>query len=167
MPSYDQPLRVAPLRAPAAHRTWKTLRVFHSSTAPTTAISLGERTGKHQYPRTTPNRKCEKVWTLPGDIQSRHLRVRAPCGAQKQEAPRVVDPRGFGLDPAAFYSPTPKQCSTIDAVGLNFRVRNGNGCGPHAMATGNTKSEFRNPKSESRLRCDRREPGRQWSGPQT
>ena len=30
--------------------------------------------------------------------------------------------------PAAIYSPTQHPCSTIDPEGLNFRVRDGNGC---------------------------------------
>ena len=30
-------------------------------------------------------------------------------------------------------------CSTIGAERLNFRVRNGNGCGPFAIKTGNSK----------------------------
>ena len=36
---------------------------------------------------------------------------------------------------AAPYSPTGKPCSTIGAGGLNFRVRDGIGCTPTAMAT--------------------------------
>ena len=32
--------------------------------------------------------------------------------------------------------PQSRPCSTIGAGGLNFRVRNGNGCGPSAAATG-------------------------------
>ena len=33
------------------------------------------------------------------------------------------------------YSPTQDMGSTIRAVGLNFRVRNGNGCFPNAIIT--------------------------------
>src|SRR5205085_6509381 len=40
-------------------------------------------------------------------------------------------------DPAASYSPTRRPCSTIGAGGLNGRVRDGNGCFPSAIATGN------------------------------
>ena len=36
---------------------------------------------------------------------------------------------------AASYSPTEDPCSTIGAGGLNFRVRDGIGCTPTAMAT--------------------------------
>jgi hypothetical protein len=36
--------------------------------------------------------------------------------------------------------------STIGAGGLNFRVRNGNGCDPAAMATGNRRSSFQAPR---------------------
>ncbi len=39
------------------------------------------------------------------------------------------------IDPAASYSPTEKPSSTIGAGGLNFRVRDGNGCDPSAIAT--------------------------------
>ena len=37
------------------------------------------------------------------------------------------------------WSTLPASCpaSTIDAGGLNFRIRNGNGCGPSARSTGN------------------------------
>src|SRR6266571_3501324 len=45
------------------------------------------------------------------------------------------------------------QCSTIGAGGLNYRVRNGNGCGPSARITGKTRY------SESESRSDpQREP---------
>jgi hypothetical protein len=43
-------------------------------------------------------------------------------------------------NPAATYSPTQKPRSTIGAEGLNFRVRNGNGCVPLAIATGNREA---------------------------
>ena len=33
-------------------------------------------------------------------------------------------------------------CSTIAEAGLNFRVRNGNGCGPRSMDGGKTLSLF-------------------------
>src|SRR5437899_7561337 len=45
--------------------------------------------------------------------------------------------RAFRKDPAASYSPTRRPCSTIGAGGLNFRVRDGNGCFPAAIATRN------------------------------
>ena len=40
------------------------------------------------------------------------------------------------IDPAATYSPRGKSPSTIGAEGLNFRVRDGNGWDPFAIATG-------------------------------
>ena len=43
-------------------------------------------------------------------------------------------PRFSGVCPAASYSPTPCRCSTIGAGGLSFRVRNGSGRFPSAMA---------------------------------
>ena len=33
--------------------------------------------------------------------------------------------------------PQPRGCSIIGPGGLNFRVRDGNGCGPSGMVTGN------------------------------
>ena len=44
----------------------------------------------------------------------------------------------FCIDPAASYSPTGRPSSTIGAGGLNYRVRDGNGCDPSAIATGNS-----------------------------
>ena len=38
--------------------------------------------------------------------------------------------------PPSCYSPTKEIRSTIADVGLNFRVRNGNGCGPHSKDSG-------------------------------
>jgi hypothetical protein len=38
--------------------------------------------------------------------------------------------------PPPSYSPTKKPGSTIADAGLNFRVRNGNGCGPRSMGGG-------------------------------
>ena len=38
--------------------------------------------------------------------------------------------------PPSCYSPTKEIRSTIADVGLNFRVRNGNGCGPHSKDGG-------------------------------
>jgi len=38
--------------------------------------------------------------------------------------------------PPPCYSPTKEIRSTIADVGLNFRVRNGNGCGPHSKDGG-------------------------------
>ncbi len=38
--------------------------------------------------------------------------------------------------PPSSYSPTGKPGSTIAEAGLNFRVRNGNGCGPCSMDGG-------------------------------
>jgi hypothetical protein len=43
----------------------------------------------------------------------------------------------FDEIPAASYSPIRRPHSTIGAGGLNFRVRDGNGCDPSALATGN------------------------------
>ncbi len=40
--------------------------------------------------------------------------------------------------PLSRYSPTKEIGSTIAEAGLNFRVRNGNGCGPRSMESGKT-----------------------------
>ena len=49
---------------------------------------------------------------------------------------------------AATYSPTGSTSSTIRAVGLNGRVRDGNGCDPHAIATSN-KNKSRGGRASS------------------
>jgi hypothetical protein len=62
-------------------------------------------------------------------------------GATKRKRQALF--RGSGVlefNPAATYSPTEEVCSTIGAGGLNYRVRDGNGCGPSAIATGNLKT---------------------------
>ena len=59
--------------------------------------------------------------------------------AQKEKARSRRSKRGCGLlekIPAATYSPTQKMCSTIGAKELNFRVRDGIGCGLLAITTG-------------------------------
>ena len=77
-------------------------------------------------------------WLLWGAEQ--HGVSRRPQRVRKMQKARrrpFKDSSGFLiLNPAALYSPTPIECSTIDAVGLNFRVRNGNGWNPHALTTG-------------------------------
>ena len=49
--------------------------------------------------------------------------------------------------PASSYSPTACRCSTIGAGGLNGRVRDGNGCGPSAIETGEVFQPFLIPTS--------------------
>ena len=50
--------------------------------------------------------------------------------------------------PPSRYSPTGKPGSTIAEAGLNFRVRNGNGCGPCSMDGGkNTQSGDHRPSN--------------------
>ena len=64
--------------------------------------------------------------------------------AVKPTSPRPMNGKARGMTPtgllpiipAATYSPT-LVYSTIGARGLNVRVRDGNGCGPSAMAAGN------------------------------
>jgi hypothetical protein len=60
-----------------------------------------------------------------------------------RQCPKAQEPRACrcvalgSLIPAASYSPIRRPYSTIGAGGLNFRVRDGNGCDPSALATGN------------------------------
>src|SRR6476659_3014931 len=59
-------------------------------------------------------------------------------GSQKNSESRLDRSRRLSNeDPAASYSPMRRPHSTIGAGGLNFRVRDGNGCDPSALATGN------------------------------
>jgi hypothetical protein len=56
----------------------------------------------------------------------------------RQQEPRQPDRparREEKKNLATTYSPTPVRGSTIGAEGLNYRVRNGNGCFPFAMVT--------------------------------
>ncbi len=43
------------------------------------------------------------------------------------------------------------QCSTIGAGGLNFRVRDGNGCDPSARATENSRCQTRQRRRASKI----------------
>ena len=61
-------------------------------------------------------------WYRPGRDNAPYLSVRGV-------ALRII--------PATTYSPRGFPPSTIGAGGLNFRVRDGNGCDSAAMATGN------------------------------
>ncbi len=56
---------------------------------------------------------------------------------QKRRRARRLD-AAFKKIPPSRYSPTGKPGSTIAEAGLNFRVRNGNGCGPCSMDSGKT-----------------------------
>ena len=49
---------------------------------------------------------------------------------------RLRGPASLREVPPSSYSPTRKPGSTIADAGLNFRVRNGNGCGPRSMDGG-------------------------------
>ena len=57
---------------------------------------------------------------------------------RRRSRPEVDCDAASRKSPPSRYSPTRKPCSTIAEVGLNFRVRNGNGCGPHSMDGGKT-----------------------------
>ena len=55
--------------------------------------------------------------------------------------------------PATCYSPTAFRCSTIAAEELNFRVRDGNGCGLFANVTGKSNKK-KTDKPERRCRVN-------------
>jgi hypothetical protein len=74
-------------------------------------------------------------------------------GAKRRTAARTSRATVLRVDPAASYSPMRRPHSTIGAGGLNFRVRDGNGCDPSALATGN-----RSCKWVTRLRSRRTAP---------
>ena len=54
----------------------------------------------------------------------------------KEKAAPGFHPMPLNQVPPSCYSPTKEIRSTIADVGLNFRVRNGNGCGPHSKDGG-------------------------------
>ena len=64
----------------------------------------------------------------------------------------------FKRVPPSCYSPTRESGSTIAEVGLNFRVRDGNGCGPHSMDGG--KNNFKYLNQDPEIRRDIRRVGR-------
>ena len=64
--------------------------------------------------------------------------IRVNKGLKKRDKkvpPKVILLAGLNL--TRHWSTLPTSCpvSTIDAGGLNFRIRNGNGCGPSANST--------------------------------
>ena len=62
--------------------------------------------------------------------------------SQPKKKARTRQVRASGkLTPAASYFPTRRR-SIIGVAGLNYRVRDGIGCGPGAMATGNLVSVY-------------------------
>src|SRR5688572_24336988 len=74
-------------------------------------------------------------------VPSEHSMEQPACfgkRAQKRnEAAGVSDSLVRLKDPATSYSPMRRPHSTIGAGGLNFRVRDENGCDSSAIATGN------------------------------
>ncbi len=72
----------------------------------------------------------------------RRVRPRKRKTAPEEQTDRLDFERRFKKIPPSRYSPTQEMCSTIAEAGLNFRVRNGNGCGPRSMDGGKTLSLF-------------------------
>ena len=74
---------------------------------------------------------------IPLAQRGRTARVRRRRPKRKSPQPTFeTRMRAFRKDLAATYSPTKQICSTIGAKELNFRVRDGIGCGLLAIATG-------------------------------
>ena len=72
-------------------------------------------------------------------------------GPDKKQKPQRLR-WGFRIIKSRRRPTLPRRCqrSTIGAGGLNFRVRDGNGCNPSAKATGNSKNLWLRPGSECR-----------------
>ena len=60
---------------------------------------------------------------------------------QKRKSLLDFTPAGFFITRQRPTFPLPHGSSSIGLGGLNFRVRDGNGCGPSGMATGNMQTE--------------------------
>ena len=58
---------------------------------------------------------------------------------QKAEKATLISERGLCLCRQLPTLPHTFACSTIGPAGLNFRVRDGNGCGPRGMTTRKVK----------------------------
>ena len=74
-------------------------------------------------------------------IQRRHTAPNTKTAPEVPVFQRVFGRRAKKIPPSR-YSPTQEMGSTIAEAGLNFRVRNGNGCGPRSMDGGKTLSLF-------------------------
>src|SRR5437016_12230839 len=61
-----------------------------------------------------------------------------PCRVIKEKAGQVLQPDRPFITRQRPTFPLPHSSSIIGLGGLNFRVRDGNGCGPSGKATGNT-----------------------------
>ena len=60
---------------------------------------------------------------------------------RKEKAGQVLQPDRPFITRQRPTFPLPHSSSIIGLGGLNFRVRDGNGCGPSGMATGNIQTE--------------------------
>jgi hypothetical protein len=71
---------------------------------------------------------------------SRLNKVGLAAGFQKKKACQISLAGPFETRQRPTF-PLPHGSSSIGLGGLNFRVRDGNGCGPSGMATGNVRTE--------------------------
>src|SRR5207247_3569173 len=76
--------------------------------------------------------------------------VKRSSGRRRKSLPREREAQGRSKSRRRPTLPRRCQRSTIGAEGLNFRVRNGNGCGPFAMAAGTQRI----PQTGSELVAD-------------
>ena len=114
-------------RFPCACRRMRSMR---SRTPCMERFSTWIRTSGSPQPRWMITRKAWPPTTRSVPENSRGASPRTQSGADPigSAPPRRVPPSS--------YSPTGKPGSTIAEAGLNFRVRNGNGCGPCSMDGG-------------------------------
>ncbi len=66
----------------------------------------------------------------------------ARAGMIQKRKGRINAPLTNVISSAMSYSPSPNETSTIGAGGLNYRIRNGNGCTSAAIVTKNFSQYF-------------------------
>src|SRR6266436_3806621 len=95
----------------------------------------------------------------PAFVQTKRAgRVRPLQRREKKKAPNRSSGPFVNLSRRRPTFPHSYPCSIIGPARLNFRVRDGNGCDPRGMTTGNSKLAYRFPSS-SRAKdreCDNR-----------
>ena len=103
----------------------------------------------------SPKFHRNSVWRKgPGvGLKPKHIELQEIHWQPEHKAKSPEDDRGFcNLIRRRPTLPHRCQCSTIGAGGLNFRVRDGNGCDPSARVTGNSyKSVFNQANCGSQM----------------
>jgi hypothetical protein len=79
--------------------------------------------------------KKERVLISPDFVWKHYRSLEWIEVGRNEKAPDILQCRGFVLIGQRPTLPHTRACSTIGAVGLNFRVRDGNGWDPHARIT--------------------------------